>query len=120
MLKDLGFESPSWEDLSYVLLGLVVFVALVGAAWTLWDKREHDPWLRLLHRVHKRLVEHGIELPAAAPPRQIADVVTSRFGDAGRSLADWLLKLESHRYARSSATSLAALQQEFRRIPWPA
>src|SRR6185369_16346769 len=27
MLKDLGFESPSWEDLSYVLIAIVVLVA---------------------------------------------------------------------------------------------
>ncbi|MRD49171.1 DUF3488 and transglutaminase-like domain-containing protein [Caenimonas koreensis] len=120
MLKDLGFESPSWEDLSYVLLGLIVAVSLLGAGWTLWDKREHDPWLRLLQRVRKRLVEAGIELPAAAPPRHMAAAVTARFGDAGRDLASWLLKLESLRYARSSTTSLSALQREFKQMPWPA
>ncbi|MBC7603421.1 MAG: DUF3488 domain-containing transglutaminase family protein, partial [Ramlibacter sp.] len=120
MLKDLGFESPSWEDLSYVLLGLIVAIALVGAAWTLWDKLEHDPWLRLLHRVRKRLVEAGVELPAAAPPRHMASAVTQRFGDAGRDLAAWLLKLEGLRYAPSSATSINALQRELKKIPWPA
>ncbi|HSH90049.1 MAG TPA: DUF3488 and transglutaminase-like domain-containing protein [Ramlibacter sp.] len=120
MLKDLGFESPSWEDLSYVLLGLIVSVALVGAGWTLWDRRQHDPWLRLLHRVQRRLGQRGVEVPPTAPPRQLATVVTGRFGEAGRSLADWLLKLETQRYARSPGTSLAALQREFKQITWPA
>jgi len=119
MLKNLGFESPSWEDLSYVLLGLIVAVALVGAGWTLWERRQHDPWLRLLQRARKRLAEGGVDLPATTPPRQMATVVTRRFGEAGRALADWLLKLETHRYARTPGASLAMLQQEFKRIAWP-
>jgi protein-glutamine gamma-glutamyltransferase len=119
MLKNLGFESPSWEDLSYVLIGLVVFVALCGAAWTLWDRRQHDPWLRLLARARKRLEEAGVELPAAAPPRQMAALVTRRFGGAAQALADWLLKLEMQRYARTPNASLAALQREFKQLSWP-
>jgi protein-glutamine gamma-glutamyltransferase len=120
LLKNLGFQSPSWEDLSYVLLGLVVFVALCGAAWTLWDRRQHDPWLRLLGRTRKRLQDAGMALPAAAPPRQIAFLVTGRFGDRAQQLADWLLKLEAQRYARSPGASLAALQREFKHLAWPS
>ena len=92
LLKNLGFQSPSWEDLTYVLLGLLVFVALCGAAWTLWERRQHDPWLRLLARTRKRLRDAGLELPPAAPPRQIATLVTGRFGEqrpvAGRLAAE--------------------------------
>jgi transglutaminase-like putative cysteine protease len=119
MLKGLGFESPSWEDLSYVLIALIVIVALAGAAWTLWERREHDPWLRLLGRVRKRLQESGVELPAAAPPRGIAAAVTRRFGESGRQLADWLLKLESQRYDRAPGMTLAELQREFKQLAWP-
>ncbi|MDB5871485.1 MAG: putative rane protein [Ramlibacter sp.] len=119
LLKNLGFESPSWEDLSYVLIGLVVFVALCGAAWTLWERRQHDPWLRLLARARKRLHEAGVELPAAAPPRQMAVVVTGRFGERAQSLADWLLRLEMQRYAPAPGTSLLALQREFKQLAWP-
>jgi protein-glutamine gamma-glutamyltransferase len=120
MLKNLGFESPSWEDLSYVLLGLVVSVALAGAAWTLWDRRQHDPWLRLLMRVRRRLDRAGIQLPPAAPPRQIASLVTGRFGDGASALANWLLKLEMQRYARASDIQLNALRREFKQLAWPA
>jgi hypothetical protein len=94
-------------------------VALAGALWTLWDRREHDPWLRLLHRVHKRLAAGGVALPPAAPPRQIATVLTERFGDTAAGLADWLLKLESQRYARTSGVNLAGLRRELKGIPWP-
>jgi transglutaminase-like putative cysteine protease len=120
LLKNIGFESPSWEDLSYVLIALIVIVALGGAAWTIWDRREHDPWLRLLHRVRKRLAAAGVELPPAAPPRQMATVVTARFGANGSALADWLLKLEMQRYARAPAASLPALQRELKHVSWPA
>jgi protein-glutamine gamma-glutamyltransferase len=119
LLKNLGFTSPSWEDLSYLLLGLVVAVALAGAGWTLWERRQHDPWLRLLERVRTRLGRSGIELPIAAPPRQIATVVTRRFGERGRALSDWLLKLEMQRYGRTCAASLSALQREFKQLTWP-
>jgi hypothetical protein len=119
LLKNLGFETPSWEDLSYVLIGIIVLVALCGAAWTLWERRQHDPWLRLLARVHKRLGDAGLELPPAAPPRQIAQIVTARFGEAAQGLADWLLKLEMQRYARAPGASLVALQREYKQLAWP-
>jgi transglutaminase-like putative cysteine protease len=119
LLRNLGFQSPSWEDLSYVLLLLLVTVALAGAAWTLWERSQHDPWVRLLNRVRKRLDKAGIELPAAAPPRQIATAVTTRFGERASGLADWLLKLETQRYARSPAVNLKALQREFKQLAWP-
>jgi transglutaminase-like putative cysteine protease len=119
LLKNIGFTSPSWEDLSYVLLALIVALALTGAGWAYWERRQHDPWLRLLFRARRRLGQAGVELPAAAPPRQMATVVTQRFGEAGRALADWLLKLETQRYAPQSGLSLAALQREFKQLAWP-
>jgi transglutaminase-like putative cysteine protease len=119
LLKGLGFPSPNWAHLSFVLLALLVAVALAGASWALWERREHDPWLRLLGRVRKRLVETGVELPPTAPPRQIATLVTARFGDRAHELSDWLLKLEMQRYARTPGANLAALQREFNHLAWP-
>lgn len=120
LLKDIGFSAPSWEDLAYVLIALVVLVALGGAAWTLWDRREHDPWLRLLNRVRRRLASHGMEFTPAAPPRKIATAVTEKFGESGAPLAHWLLDMETQRYARSSDASLRALQRQLIHISWPA
>ncbi|TWO73231.1 DUF3488 domain-containing protein [Caenimonas sedimenti] len=120
LLKNLGFKSPSWEDLSYVLIAIIVALALVGAAWSWWDRRVHDPWLRLLSRARKRLNAAGLELGSAAPPRQIATLVTARFGEDGRRLADWFLRLEAQRYARRPEADLRALRREFQQLPWPA
>ena len=98
---------------------ILVAVALSAAAWTLWERGQHDPWLRLLNRARKRLDRAGIELPPTAPPRQIATAVTTRFGERASGLADWLLKLETQRYARSPAVNLKTLQREFKQLAWP-
>jgi hypothetical protein len=119
LLKDIGFESPSWEDLSYVLLALIVIISLIGAAWTLWDRVQHDPWLRLLERARRRARQGGLELADTSPPRQIATAITARWGDDARGLANWLLKLEAQRYARASRASLPALAREFKQLSWP-
>lgn len=121
LLKDIGFSSPSWEDLSYVLLAIIVLVALVGAGWAYWDRIEHDPWLRLLGSTRRKLRKAGLEVSPASPPRKIATLVTARFGTDARGLADWLLKLEAQRYSRAPAEpNLAALRREFKQLSWPA
>jgi protein-glutamine gamma-glutamyltransferase len=120
LLKNVGFDSPSWEDLGLLVLGLIVTTALCGAAWGLWERRQHDPWLRLLQRVRRRTREVGIELPPQAPPRLIATILTARFGARAQPLADWLLELETQRYAPAPAVGLPALRRQFKRLPWPA
>jgi protein-glutamine gamma-glutamyltransferase len=119
LLKNLGFTSPSWEDLSYLLIGIVVLVSLVGAAWTLWERTQHDPWLRLLTRVRRRLLRAGLDVPETAPPRQIAAQVQQRFGPAAVALHDWLIKLEAQRYAKDPVASLGTLRREFHQLAWP-
>jgi hypothetical protein len=119
MLRNLGFNSPSWEDLSRVLLAVLVIVALAGALWSWWDRLQHDPWLRLLGRARKRLRQAGVEVGNTAAPRQIANLVTTRFGADARALVQWLLKLEAQRYSRAPQASLSALRREFHQIAWP-
>jgi len=127
LLKNIGFESPSWEDLSYVLLGILVLASLAGAAWTLWERTQHDPWLRLLAHARKRLAQGGIESTPATSPRQLAQQVLAKYGAQSASqtqaLHDWLMALELQRYANSSASQqiqLAQLKQQFSRLAWPA
>jgi protein-glutamine gamma-glutamyltransferase len=132
LLKNIGFKSPSWADLSYVLIGIVVLAAVLGGAWTLWDRTQHDPWLRLLARARKRLAKAGLPSTPATSPRQLARQVLARYGERGRGLHDWLMQLESQRYAREPDPSagptggaqpqaqLRQLRQEFGRLPWPA
>jgi transglutaminase-like putative cysteine protease len=123
LLKHLGFDAPSLADLAYVLLCLLVGASLAGAAWTLWERSRHDPWLRLLGQARTRLAKAGLKVPETAPPRQIAQQAEARFGPAAKGVRDWLLRLEAQRYAKASATSaasLSALRAEFRRLDWPA
>ena len=121
LLKNLGFETPSLQDLAIVLLWLLIAVSVGGAGWTLWERSQHDPWLRLLGRARARLVKAGLALPDATPPRRMANAAVAHFGDVARPAHDWLLKLEAQRYAAASDDSagLAALRSEFRRTPWP-
>lgn len=119
LLKNLGFESPSWEDLSYLLIAIITVVALAGAAWSYWERLQHDPWLRLLARARRKLRAAGVEVPPSAPPRSIARLLTQKYGDEARAIGDWLLKLEALRYARSPQGDLRALRQEFEHLAWP-
>jgi len=119
LLKSIGFNAPSLEDLAYVLLYLLVGASLAGAAWTLWERSQHDPWLRLLGQARARLAKAGLQLPDTAPPRQMAAQAEARFGPAAQAVREWLLKLEAQRYAKSPAAALPALRAEFRRVTWP-
>jgi transglutaminase-like putative cysteine protease len=119
LLRNLGFEAPSWEDLSRLLIALVVLAAVAGALWSWWDRLQHDPWLRLLGRARKRLRQAGLDVTNTAPPREIASLVSARFGADARGLVQWLLKLEAQRYARAPEFTLSALRREFHGISWP-
>lgn len=125
LLRNLGFESPSWEDLSYLLIALVVAASLSGAAWSLWERHRQDPWLRLLRAAETRLRQAGLALEANTPPRGMAQQLRQRSAGATpqlQAIGDWLLRLEAWRYAprtEAHAAQLATLQREFRQLPWP-
>ncbi len=140
LLKDIGFKTPGWEDLFYVLIGLVVAASLVGAAWTWLEKLRHDPWLHLLHRAQRRMEQAGIVLPANSPPRTLAALVAPHVASVNRTDAlvddrasntaaqwqavrDLLLRLEAQRYApaRDGANTLSVkeMQRQFQQLVWP-
>ncbi|WP_027996895.1 transglutaminaseTgpA domain-containing protein [Simplicispira psychrophila] len=121
LLKALGFEAPSGQDLARLLASLVGAVALAGAVWALWERRQHDPWLRLLQRTRQRLARAGLSLPDSTPPRTMARLARAHFGTSADPLAQWLLQLESLRYAPVSHAHmpLHALRRQARQLPWP-
>jgi len=119
LLKALGFESPSWQDLTTVLGYLIITTALGAGAWGLWERSQHDPWLRLLARTRQRLAKAGLALPDNLPPRAMAERVQAQFGTPAAAVADWLLRLERLRYAPDPGAELGTLRSEFRRLPWP-
>ena len=130
LLKNLGFASPSWEDLSYVIIGVLLLVSLAASAWSFWERHQHDPWLRLLATVQMRFKALGIPVSPHTPPRELAQLASSRFGESANALHAWLIKLEAVRYARSPSSintsssshnksMIAQLQRELKRLTWP-
>jgi protein-glutamine gamma-glutamyltransferase len=98
MLKALGFESPSWQDLASSLILLLCSAALAGAGWAWWDRRRQDPWQRLQQRVAERLALRGVSVAPHHPPRARAALVRAALGAAGEPLAQSLETLDRERY----------------------
>ncbi len=124
LLKDIGFQSPNWQDLSYVLIGIIVVVSLLGALWGLWERTQHDPWLRLFGKARKRLAKIGVDSTAATSPRQLAVLLRNHSGDITGELQHWLMQLEAQRYAQpvsgQAHKELKQLKQQFNALVWPA
>ncbi len=128
LLKHIGFDAPSWEDLAYILIGILVVVSALAGLWTLWEQRQHDPWLRLLHRAAARLAQLGLPIPPAATPRQLAHVLKTHHGHAPETqgIVDWLHALETWRYApppqspQTAASDFKHLQAQWTALRWPA
>ena len=140
LLRNIGFASPGWEDLSMVLIGVIVLVSLLGAAWTQWERLRQDPWLRLLHAARSRLQKAGLAVAAASSPRQLAMALQTQSAKAGpersapmdparaadlQAVRDWLLRLEAWRYApdtgnaTTARAALGTLRRQFRQMRWP-
>ena len=104
-----------------VALALVVGTAgLAGALWMLWERQQHDPWLRLLDRARRRLEQQGLPAVTRATPRELARQTRPHWGDPPRvqAIQSWLLRLEAQRYSATPSLPLATLRREFRQIPW--
>jgi transglutaminase-like putative cysteine protease len=124
LLRNLGIESPQWEDLIGVLGLLLLGSALGGVAWTQWERRQTDPWLRLLERVRSRLAKEGILSANPTTPRAMSRQLAQREDAAHTSaLRDWLMRLEVQRYAALDAQlarqALQQLKREFLALNWP-
>ncbi len=119
LLRAIGFSSPAWEDLSYLLIGIVVAASLAGAAWTRLERQRSDPWLRLLARARLHLQGSGLAFEANSPARSMAVQLTRQRRDAkAQAFCDWLLRMEAQRYAAAAgpSTSLATLQRELQQL----
>jgi protein-glutamine gamma-glutamyltransferase len=101
LMKNLGFDAPSWEDLALLLTAALSALALIGAAWAWVDRHRVDPWVRQMDRLRAALKSAGIDASAHEPPRALAQRVRTRFGAAGEALAELLDSLEQHRYGRT-------------------
>ena len=102
LLKKLGVSAPGWEDLAYLLIGLLSGASLLGAAWAWWDRHRRDPWLRLRMRLTKRLAGLGVVAADHEPPRALAGHVRAQLGARGEALALQLEALDGLRYGRAA------------------
>ena len=121
LLIEIGFSSPSWEDLSYLLIGVVVLASLTGAVWTLWERSRQDPWLALLTKAARHLEQAGLTIAPNSPPRRLAQQLQQqcKLDDPARlALQSWLLRLEAQRYARAGqqGAALATLRSELQQL----
>jgi len=126
LLKDIGFDAPSWEDLAYLLCAIVVSASLLGAGWSAWERQRQDPWLRLLGQARHRLQRAGYTPGANSTARELADLLERTApaapmqASAQTDWRDWLLRLEALRYAGGTAhfrQQLATLQRQLRQLP---
>jgi len=99
LLRQFGFNSPSWQDLAIALIALLAGGSLVGAGWALWDRHRQDPWQRLQRRVQRQLAALGVEVAPHHAPRARAEQVRARLGARGEPLAQELDGLDRQRYA---------------------
>jgi protein-glutamine gamma-glutamyltransferase len=125
LLQRLGFDSPGWTELSYVLILLLSAAAGGAALWALWDRQRQDPWLRLQHRVQLRLAELGVPVGPQDAPRARALRVRAVLGPAGDELAQALDALDLARYGRKGLSRVdgrwwAAFKAAAARVQAPA
>ncbi|WP_041193742.1 transglutaminaseTgpA domain-containing protein [Candidatus Symbiobacter mobilis] len=119
LLRNLGFDSPSWQHLGIALFGTMATIAAVWAALRYLLRQRQDPWLRLFHAVTTRLRQRGWPLPVHPTPRGIAALLALQPTPA---LQGWLLRMETLRYAPpkpqqgSLSQQLAALRREWKRL----
>jgi transglutaminase-like putative cysteine protease len=103
LLRALGVERPSGQDLAHLLIALLAAVALAGAGWAWWDRRRQDPWQRLQRRVQQRLAALGVTVAAHDAPHTRAARVRAALGARGEALARQLDALARARYAAGHA-----------------
>lgn len=119
LMRELGVEAPSWEDLAFALIGVVVTLSLAGAAWAAWMQRRRDPWIAAWDSVRGCARDLGIDAGAHLAPRALVKALRERHGAAAEPAARALIALEARRYARGAAgvrrADVAPLAREARR-----
>jgi protein-glutamine gamma-glutamyltransferase len=116
LLKNLGFNSPSWEDLALLLVGLASGASLAGALWAWWDHRRQDPWLRAWARVRRRAAALGLPAADHVPPRTLAAALRARAGVRAEPAVRALEALEALRYGPSTGTATSTARPSPRRL----
>ena len=113
LLRNLGVESPNWEDLALLLVAALSGLAGAGALWAWWDRHRKDPWVRQMDAVRAALRTAGVPCAAHEAPRALAQRAQAHFGNHASPLVDLLLTLERQRYSSTPRKApLASLTRE--------
>ena len=102
LLRGLGFDAPTWQDLATLLILLLCSAALGGAGWAWWDRHRQDPWQRLQQRVLRRLQQRGVGVLPHHAPRERAARLRAALGPAGEAAAVELDALDRQRYGSAT------------------
>jgi len=103
LLRQLGFDEPSWEDLAVLLASAFGVLSLAAAGWAWWDRHHTDPWVRQMQRLRAALQRLGVSAGEHEAPRTLAQRVRARFGAQGEPLAALLERLDAQRYGPQAA-----------------
>jgi len=118
LLKSLGLQAPTREDLVRVLGLLLAATALLGAIWTLRERHQIDPWQRLMRDTRRHMGRLRLSAPGHLGARAMARQASDALGPQAQPLVDWLMRLEQARYGAQTRDTLATLRRDLRRLPW--
>jgi len=118
LLKSLGLQAPTREDLVRVLGLLLAATALLGALWTLRERHQIDPWQRLMRDTRRHMGRLRLSAPGHLGARAMARQASDALGPQAQPLVDWLMRLEQARYGAQTRDTLATLRRDLRRLPW--
>ena len=118
LLRNLGFSAPDWQDLSTVLIGLIVAASLTGAGWNWWNRLRRDPWLQALETARQQIKATGLPVAPGCTPRALA-LLLQTDPRANPLAVQWLLQLEALRYGKTDAAgALRTARLQLRTMRW--
>lgn len=118
LLRNLGFSAPDWQDLSTVLIGLIVAASLTGAGWNWWNRLRRDPWLQALEIARQQIKATGLPVAPGCTPRALA-LLLQTDPRANPLAVQWLLQLEALRYGKTDAAgALRTARLQLRTMRW--
>ncbi|CAM8651581.1 Transglutaminase-like [Comamonadaceae bacterium] len=118
LLRNLGFSAPDWQDLSTVLIGLIVAASLTGAGWNWWNRLRRDPWLQALETARQQIKANGLPVAPGCTPRALA-LLLQTDPRANPLAVQWLLQLEALRYGKTDAAgALRTARLQLRTMRW--
>ena len=118
LLRNLGFSAPDWQDLSTVLIGLIVAASLSGAGWNWWNRLRRDPWLQALETARQQIKATGLPVAPGCTPRALALLLQTN-PRANPLAVQWLLQLEALRYGKTDAAgALRTARLQLRTMRW--